>query len=222
MHNRSNVRFLKILVIGVIIFSHSILAFAADDWEFWPGNSLKVKLNKKFDLAFLQEFRINDYSSTFYQYVLYAGGIFKVNKYIDTALWYKFVETKHHHHWDDSHRIDMDGVLKYDLSGFKLYDRSRFEGNFTTGHWLYRNKIKIGRPVSFCDGKFKFTPYIFNEFFFHMGVSGSFRENRGGAGIKAPFAFGTNLNFYYMSRAKKKDGVWTNANVLNLSLGMVF
>lgn len=213
-------KFLKTFFIFSIIFCCANVVWAADNWEFWPGNTLEFKINDKVSLKFIEEFRINDNMSRFYTYVLYAGTYVKVHKYIDIAAWYKFVNSKKHHHWEDSHRCDVDGILKYDLEGFKLSNRSRFEYNATKDSWLYRDRIKTARSVMIFDKKF--TPYIFNEFFIHIGLDGGYHENRASAGISTDFPFGMKITAYYMSRAKKKHGNWKNANILGISLGMVF
>ena len=103
-------RFVKLYIVCIIIFFWTSFLEAADNWEFWPGNTVKVKLNDRVNLNFLEEFRIKD---EFYTYVLYAGTSVKMNEYVDTAVWYKFVDSKSGSDWYASHRCDADGILKY-------------------------------------------------------------------------------------------------------------
>ena len=156
--------------------------------------------------------------STFYTYVLYAGTYFRINKYIDTAIWYKFVESKKGHHWEDSHRNDVDAILKYDLAGIKLSNRSRFEHNFTKDSWLYRDRIKITKEIR--NGKC--TSYISNEFFWDISPDDGYHENRASIGVSTSFFFDTKLTLYYMSRAKKELGSWKNANILGTFIDLSF
>lgn len=202
------------------MFCYTGFSWAGDDWEFWPGNTLKVKLSDRVSLNFLEEFRIKSDMSSFYAYVLYTGTYVKINEYVDVAAWYKFVESKGSSDWHASHRYDMDGILKYNLEGFKLSNRSRFEHNFTKDSWLYRDRIKTARELTIFG--WKFTPYIFNEFFFDLSNDDGYDENRASIGVSTPFIFYTELTAYYMSRAKKSDDNWTNANVIGLSAGMSF
>ena len=213
-------KFIKVFLLCMFLCCYSYLALAADVWEFWPGNTLKVKLNDKVSLKFLQEFRMHNDMSTFYTYVLYAGPYFKINKYIDTAIWYKFVESKEDDHWEDSHRCDIDGILKYDWGGFKLSNRSRFEHNFTKDSWLYRDRIKITRELETFNRKY--APYISNEFFLDISPDGGYHENRASIGVSTDFFLDTKLTLYYMSRAKKEHGSWENANILGAFIDLAF
>jgi len=212
-------KFIRVLLICMAVLCSVHLSWAADDWEIWPDNKIKVKLNDKVSLDFIEEFRINDNMSTFHQYVLYVGSYIKLNKYIDTAVWYKFVESKKYHHWEDSHRCDVDGILKYNLEGFKLSNRSRFEYNFTENSWIYRDRVKVAKEFEIF--KRKYTPYFFNEFFIDINPDAGYHENRANVGVSTPFFCNTKLTLYYMSRAKKKEN-WNNANILGASVGLVF
>lgn len=213
-------RFVKLYIVCIIIIFCTSFSEAADDWEFWPGNTVKVKLNDRTSLNFLEEFRIRKDMSSFYTYVLYAGAYVKINEYADTAVWYKFVNSKSGNDWHASHRCDADAILKYNLEGFKLSNRSRFEYNFIAVSWLYRDRVKVAREFTIFD--WKFTPYISNEFFFDLSNSDGYDENRVSAGVSTPFVFNTKLTAYYMSRAKKSDDNWTNANVIGFSAGISF
>jgi hypothetical protein len=210
----------KALLVCMILTCYPLSAWCADDWEVWPDNTIKVKLNDKVSLDFLNQFRVHDDMSTFYTYVLYAGSYIKINKYIDTAVWYKFVESKKHNHWEASHRYDIDGIVKYDFEWIKLSDRSRFEHNVTKNAWLYRNRIKVSQGFDIY--KHTFTPYFSNEFFIDFGSDGGYHENRATVGITTGFIYGTKIGVYYMSRATKSGGEWNNANVLGVSTGITF
>ncbi|UCD54992.1 MAG: DUF2490 domain-containing protein [Candidatus Omnitrophota bacterium] len=214
-------KFLKIIFLFYIaLFYCTSISWAVDDWEFWTGNTVKLKVNNNVSFDFIEEFRIKEDMSTFYQYVMYAGTYAKINKYIDTAIWYKFVGTKKHHCWKGTHRYDIDGILKYELTGFKLSNRSRFEHNVSKNSYLYRDRVKISRDFE-TFGR-KYTPYFFNEFFITINPDGGYHENRANVGISIDFFFRTKLVTYYMARAKKKGGHWKNANVLGAYVKMSF
>ena len=213
-------KLITLFLICILLGCYSGLALASDDWEFWSGNTLKVNLDDDVSLKFLQEFRMHNDMSTFYTYVLYVGPYFKINEYLDAAAWYKFVESRKSDHWEDPHRCDIDGILKYDFTGFKLSNRSRFEHNFTKDTWLYRNRIKIARELEIFNRKC--SPYIFNEFFLDISPDGGYHENRASIGVSTDFFLDTKLTFYYMSGAKKKSGDWENANIIGTFIAFSF
>ncbi len=208
------------LVFCIALFCSIGFSWASDDWELWAGNTIKVKINDKISLNFLEEFRINDNMSTFYTYVLYSGVYVKLNKYIDVAGWYKFVESKKANHWEDSHRYDIDAILKYDMAGFKLSNRSRFEHNLTKSSFLHRDRIKVARSFEIFGRKY--TPYVSNEFFLDIDPDWGYHENRLSSGISTGFFFNTKLTVYYMARAKKSNDNWTNANIIGFYAGISF
>lgn len=215
-----NKEIIKLIFICIAIFCYTNLSWGADDWEVWFGNTVKVKVNDRANLNFLEEFHINEDMGKFYTYELYFGPSYEINKYMETAIWYKFVESKNKDHWQDSHRYDMDFTLKYDLQEFKLSNRSRFENNVTKSSWLYRDRIKIAKDLKTLNKKY--TPYIFNEFFLDIDPDEGYHENRAGIGALTGFFFDTELNVYYMARTEKKYGNWKNANILGVSVGMSF
>jgi hypothetical protein len=213
-------RILVRFVFCAVIILTAGLSHAADDFEFWPGNTVKIKLNNKVSINFLEEFRMKNDMSNFYTYVLYAGSNIKINRYIDTAIWYKLVESEKDKNWRSSHRYDVDLILKYDLGNYRLSNRSRIERNITGDSWLYRDRIKIAKEFEVFE--YKYTPYLSNEFFIDLNPDEGYHENRATIGISADFFLKTKLTLYYMSRAKEKDDDWTNANVLGGFIGMVF
>ena len=213
-------RFIKLYIVCAAMLCYTNFSWAADDWEFWPGNTVKVELNDRVGLNFLEEFRIKNDMGTFYTYVLYTGTYVKINEYVDTAVWYKFVDSKSGSDWHASHRYDIDGTLKYNLEGFKLSNRSRIEQNLTKDTWVYRDRVKAARE--FTVFYWKFTPYISNEFFFDLSSGDGYDENRASAGLSTDFVFNTKLTAYYMSHAKESDDNWKNANVLGFFAGISF
>jgi len=216
------VRLVKVLLVCVLTFCFFNISWAGDDWEIWPGNTAKLKINDKTSFRFIEQFRTNDNMSTFYQYVMYAGVYTKLHKYFDAAAWYKFVESKVDQHWEDSHRVDVDGIIKYTVEPLelKLSNRSRLEYNITSDSWVYRDRIKVSGGLEIFNKKF--TPYVFNELFFSLGSKGQYNENRANLGMSTDFLFDTKLTFYYMARTKKSSGKWVNANVLGVNVGMSF
>lgn len=217
-------RLIRLFLIGfsicMLMFYCAQPAGASDDWELWVADSVKVKVSDRINLNFLEELYMRQDMGDFYTHVIYVGPSFKINKYIDTAVWYKYVDSKKDGRWSDSHRYDLDLTLSYVLAGFKLSNRSRFENNVTSSSWLYRDRIKAARDIEAFNKKF--TPYISNEFFLNMNPTDGYSENRASIGISTDFIFDTTLTLYYMSGAKKADGNWTCANILGVSSGLSF
>jgi len=209
-----------ILLIVLVYFACSSFVLASDDGEYWSMTTFSKKVNDRLRLNLLEQFRMKSEMGNFYTYVQYAGVNYKINNNFDVGVWYKLVSSKNSQDWSESHRVDIDGTVKLDLSGFKISDRSRFERNTTSNSWLYRNRLKCSKTVELFEKDF--TPFISNEFFLDLEPSDGFDENRASVGFSTKFIWGTKLALYYMSRAKKSKGNWNNANVIGTTIGFNF
>lgn len=209
------------LFLLVICFYFVSLAEARDDSEYWTMYTFSLKLTEAIKLNLFEQLRLKNDMGNFYTYVQYAGIGYKFNDYFDIAAWYKLVSLKKNQHWSESHRFDIDGTLtlKFD-NGVKLSNRSRFERNTTASSWLYRDRIKLQKKIELFDRDF--TPFISNEFFLDLEPNDGCHENRGSLGFSTGFIGDTKLTIYYMSRNKKKDGSWYNANILGTTVGFSF
>lgn len=203
-----------------VLLCLSSKVYADDDTERWLTGTLSVKLNEKVKLQLIEQLRLKHDMGNFYTYVQYAGVGYKLNDHFDTALWYKLVSSKADQKWSETHRFDIDGTLSFNLGDFKVSDRSRFERNTNAGSWLYRNRLKVQKKIRLFNRDF--TPFVSNEFFLDLEPEDGYHENRGSVGFSTKFFWDTKLSAYYMSRNKKKDGSWSNANILGTTLGLSF
>jgi hypothetical protein len=204
----------------MVFFCYVSLIYASDDSEYWSSYKFNLKLNEKLSLKLIEEFRMKSDMGNFYTYVQYAGLGYKINDYLDTACLYQLVSSKSNQRWPESHRIDMDLILHFNLDEFKLSNRSRFERNATKSSWLYRDNIEIKRTIELFH-KF-FTPFISNEFFLDLEPDSGFHENRASVGFSTDFIWGTKLSIYYMARGKKAHGNWNNSNILGTTIDFSF
>ncbi len=213
-------RFWLVLAFYVACAGFLPAAQASDDNEYWSTYTVSAKVNERVKLNLIEEFYLKHDMGNFYTYVQYAGASYKVNDYFDAACWYKLVLFKKNQHWSENHCFDIDGTLKLKLEEFKLSNRSRFERNMTASSWLYRDRIMAQRTVGVFNKDF--TPYISNEFFIDIDPRSGYHENRAIIGISTGFIWNSELSVYYMSRAKKSNRNWNNANVLGTTLGISF
>jgi len=195
-------------------------AGASDGSEYWSTATVSAKLNERVKLNLIEQFRFKSDMGNFYTYVQYFGPSCKVNDYFDLALWYKLVSAKNNGRWTETHRFDIDGTLKLELAGFKFSNRSRFERNTDKPSWLYRDRVKITKKIKLFNRNF--TPFVSNEFFFDLEPIDGYHENRASVGISTDFIWGSKFTISYMSRTKKANGNWSNANVLGTTVGLSF
>jgi hypothetical protein len=194
--------------------------FANDDWEFWNMETIKMKLNDKFGLTLIEEFRFNENMNNFYTHVQYIGPTYTFNEYVGIGILYQTADSKTKDDWNTNHRFDLDLYTPATLYDFKFDGRTRFERDMTANTWTYRGKLQISHDVMLCDRKF--IPYISNEAFVLLDPETKYNENRAEIGIKTGFIFGTDISLYYMSRMKKSKDDWHNANILGVNMSYKF
>jgi len=208
------------LVFGVLFFSYVSVVQAGDGSEYWSTVTASAKINDRVKINLVEQLRFQSDMGNMYTYVQYFGPSFKVSDYLDLGLWHKFVSSKSSGNWSESNRFDFDATLKCELAGFKLSNRSRFERNVDSPSWLYRDRIKISKKINLF--KREFSPFVSNEFFVNLEPTDGYSENRASVGISTAFLCGSKLTLSYMSRTKKANGNWSNANVLGTSIGFSF
>jgi len=214
-------RVLRASLVFVLLFlSYVSVACASDGSEYWSTATVSAKLNERVKLNLIEQFRFQSDMGNFYTYVQYFGPSFKVSDYLDLGLWHKLVSSKSSGSWSETNRFDFDATLKFELAGVKLSNRSRFERNVNKPSWLYRDRIKFSKAIKLFN--WDLTPFVSNEFFFDLEPTDGYHENRATVGFSTGFLCGSKLTLSYMSRTKKANGNWSNANVLGTSVGFSF
>jgi len=208
------------LVLALLFVSFVSGVYASDGSEYWSTATVSVKINDRVKINLVEQLRFQNDMGNMYTYVQYFGPSYKVSDYLDIGLWHKLVAAKSNGRWSESNRFDFDGTLKLELFGFNFSNRSRFERNVDSPSWLYRDRIKITKKIKLFNRDF--TPFVSNEFFFNLEPTDGYGENRAIVGISTAFLCGSKLTLSYMSRTKKANGNWSNANVLGTSIGFSF
>lgn len=208
------------LVFSVLFFCCVLTGQASDGSEYWSTVTVSAKLNERVKLNLVEQLRFKSDMGNMYTFVQYFGPSYKVSDYLDLGLWHKLVSAKSSGSWSESNRFDFDATLKFELAGFKLSNRSRFERNVDSPSWLYRDRVKISKKINLLNRDF--TPFVSNEFFVNLEPTDGYGENRATVGISTAFLCGSKLTLSYMSRTKKANGNWSNSNVLGTSIGFSF
>jgi hypothetical protein len=216
----------RIFAMNRIIFVFLILPFVfldvskayADDTQHWNAYVFKYKINDKVRLLFNPSFRLQDDVTKFFYWESRQGVEVNLHEHFDLGLHYLYGDTKgSNEKWTDEHRIEIQPTLKWQWRGFKFSDRTRAEYRHVSSKdkWRFRNRIKIDKPLKF--GKFSFTPYIYNEFFYDAKKD-QYNQNRGAAGFSKKLSANSSIDVYYMKRTDKKSGRWTGIDVIGTTI----
>lgn len=213
-----------ITFILILSFSVSALAFENGDFQYWNSESLTWKVNKDWSASLEEEFRFGDNSGTLYYQHSDLGATYSgLAKWLDIGINYRQIFDIKKDNWDIEHRPHLNGTVKFDLYGFGLSNRSRFEYRIIEhkdDELRYRNKSTI-KLQKFT--QFEIQPYIADEIFIDFDI-GELNKNRTYFGFS--FKVLKNLKaelFYLFQSDKKKDkDKWTSYNILGTKVKLQF
>ncbi len=213
----------KLLSVSLVLMAAGT-AYAFDDGDFqvWHTENQEFKVNKESKLTLEEEFRFGDDASDFFYQHYDAGFVYTLNKNLDLGINYRQVYEKKKGEFEAENRPYVNAVLKFDLRGFKLDDRNRFEYrhfDYQGDDWRYRNKVTLKFPWKFT--KLDIQPYLSDEVFVDLN-KGILNRNRFYSGFGFNLTKNLKADIYYLLQSSKGLGGWTDANVFGTKLKISF
>lgn len=210
-----------------LFFVFMVVKYAhARDWELWTQESFSVQLTKKLSYTVLPEWRFKNDMNYNYLFKVETGPTYKINSYLDAAIWYVYQEKQASNKmWDRADLSYVDLVAKIPLKSFfdlKISNRARYQYNYSTAVATFRNSfrmLKTFKPMN----NFEVSPYIQEEPFYdckdHRIV-----EHRTSSGFTFTVFKNYSLSLAYMLNSKKATGAskWAYTNVFLANLGFKF
>lgn len=200
-------------------------AYAYDDGDFqvWNTEVEEVKINKNSKITLEQEFRFADDASDFFYHHYDGGYVYTINKFLDLGLNYRQVyEKKQGKKFKQENRPHVNALVKYDLFGFGLEDRSRLEYRhfgYQTDAFRYRNKFTIKSPWKFT--KLQIQPYVADEVFL-VFYNKAFTRNRFYSGAGITLTKNLKGELFYLLQSNRDGKTWKQSNVLGAKIKLVF
>ena len=215
------IRFLTFFITFILVIGYAGRAFASDEWQYWNEIKLKHSIGEKLDAHFKIEQKLVDDFNYFGLHNYALGVVFKINKYFDFELNYKYEREKGEKEWTEEHRVAIIPITKLEWMGNKFNIKTRFEYRSLEGEskWKWREKLKIKRLIKI--GVFKFTPFLSEEIFYDFKVN-EFNQNRVATGISKMITKNSGIDLYYMRKNNKRDGAWLGVNILGTKFSLKF
>ena len=215
------IRFLTFFITCILVIGYAGRAFASDEWQYWNEIKLKYSIGEKLDAHFKIEQKLLDDFNYFGLHNYTPGVVFKINKYFDFELNYKYEREKGEKEWTEEHRVAIIPIIKLEWMGNKFNIRTRFEHRNLEGEskWRWREKLKIKRLIKI--GVFEFTPFLSEEIFYDFKVN-EFNQNRVATGISKMITKNSGIDLYYMRKNNKRDGAWPGVNILGTKFSLKF
>jgi len=213
----------KSLLIFIFFLLGAQPSFADDDLRYFSGYEIEKKVNDKLKIFLNPEARFDDDISRLFYYHVRLGLTYKLAKYFQAGLTYRFANDKKSRtngttYWNHENRLELDLAPSCVIGqDWKLTDRVRFEyRNFEIGRiqWRLRNLVKISFG-EFSIADFNFSPYVSNETYHPMN-SGKFNKDWLTFGLVKKWTDNFSTDIYYRIETKRvssKDE-WDTAHII--------
>lgn len=215
--------FLKNLVtvslFALLTLGNPSVVFSRDnDFQLWNTVSVTHPFgDSKFSLHWVGENRLQNNASEFLLFYTAIGFYYSLFPWFRLGPFYRVQK-------QDGRAFQQVPYPEFDffasLGPVDFFDRNLFQSFISSEDFSfqYRNLFKISH--TFKQGRFLFTPFIFNELF--LGTGGSpISQNRIGAGNGFGFLKGKiTLDIYYLLQAVKLSGIdgFEKRHILGTSL----
>jgi len=212
-----------VMLLAAMALQGSVSAYQDGDFQIWHTEVQEFKLSDGWRMPIEEEFRYGDSASELY-YQHYDIGIARdINKYLTVIASYRQIYEGEKGKFKPEYQPNINIIPKFDLYGFKIDDRNRFELKLYDDNRAdlveYRNKLTIRAPWKFTP--IGIQPYVSDEIFVTVNTM-FYRRNRFATGVTFDILKEIKGDVYYMLQSTKKSGRWTDANILGLKLKVAF
>ena len=185
---------------------YSFCAFGqVNDFQIRTGVTLKKDFTKKINLQLDEQIRLYENVSRIKQFYTEVSAEYQLNKHIDFAANYRFIQKQENTVFGTIHRLCFDVALKQKISKFTISLRSRYKKEFYHAWFYYENPLD---PTQYLRNKLtietklikKLNIYLSPEFYYQLDNSEGniFDKARYEAGIDYKVNKKKYLNLFFM------------------------
>lgn len=207
---------------GVLFACGAAGAYDDGDWQFWNTDSVETRIGKQLKTKFETEFYWGDDMRELYYAHLDLGVSAKVVTWFELGANYRYVQEKKQGEWRDENRPHLNGTFLWTMGPLAMSDRNRAEyreREAADEGWRYRNRLRACWASKWS--RFEIQPYVDDEIFYDFIVE-DWNQNRVSVGLSAELASPLKADMYYMLQSNRKNGEWTEANILGVNLKLLF
>ncbi|MFA6636995.1 MAG: DUF2490 domain-containing protein [Candidatus Omnitrophota bacterium] len=216
--------FICALAAAGLMLSSRALAYGSGDFQYWNTNGIEWKARKDWKVALGEELRFGGAAGELhYQHTdidaVYSG----IAPWLDIKAGYRHIFNKGKKHWEYENAPNFNAIVKFDVWGFKVSDRSRIEYRNIEdkkNNWRYRNQLKARFSLRF--EKVEVAPYLADEIFLDCSNRGELTRNRLYSGIELGMFKHIVVDVYYLWQTSKGKSGWVDYNVLGTKLKVSF
>jgi len=182
----------------IFVFSSiSLYAQTQEDFQLWTEFSVSKKI-KKIEFTIAEEFRFNQNISEIEQFYTDFGVGFKVNKFLDLGVNYRF-SSNHIYikQYKNSHRFNIDAKFNFKKKRLSSYFRIRYQTEINDFLYVptddfFSNKIRNKINLKYDIKKTNLTPFATFETFTDVDNTNYFNISK----IRCTLGFGFNKKIF--------------------------
>ncbi len=192
----------------LFLFAISFFCFGQDEYdtvvvqdlESWNSATFELKLNKKFNLQFSEELRLQENSSKIERFFSELKLNYKLHKNFQLGLGYRFFTENKRSGYQNGHRWNIDTKYKFDIERFNGYARLRYQSakEFNSDD-NPENHLRMKVKLKYDIKNWKIDPYISAELFGLTGkeACNQFDKMRFTTGSSYKFNKMHSVSFFY-------------------------
>jgi len=205
-----------------VILAPLAAATEQDHWELWLTGGLDHRATLQTRLRVdWEEYRGDDMSDLYYTHVevgVYQG----IRPWLETSLCIREVQEKKSGSWQEEVRPHANAEFIIRTRNAVARDRVRIEfRDREDAHdmWRARNRVRIELPP--LVKRLSLRPYVCDEIYVDS-YDREFNQNRVSVGLSSALGPRLKGELYVLRKSTRKDGDWTDVNVLGAVLRATF
>lgn len=216
-----------ILIISLVSFTRAQDSSETKDLESWTSIGLKYKINKKWTVELLEQYRLKENISVTDQYFSQLEGAYKLNKNLSLGAGLRYIRSNDNkgnvQGYENHFRYHFDISLKHKINEFTLKHRLRYQNknelgvSEVDGDYAKKNlRFKTSISYDFKDWKFdpKFAAEIFNRS--QTGGDNGFSKYRLTLGTSYNMKSAGKIDLYYRMEKELNTSLPKTTNIIGL------
>ena len=206
------------LFVAIFLLPAVAVSAAADNWQFWSMETVKVPVTTRQTLQFSAGFRyFNEFSDCYYRHIDVGMHTIDVNS-LEIWVFLRMAQTRYYKGWNNEFRPYVYIAPRLKLLGLTFVNRFRLDNIFMENaedKFKYRNLTSMIFPLG-SNSVFKRAD-IYYELFFNLRHT-KVDEQRLCLTVRGTITKYVGLETYYLHKWVKSGNMWADTHIAGITL----